>query len=236
MQPYLVVLFVFLAIFTQSVSGFGLALVSMPLLADLLGIQVATPLVALIAITAETLLVLRFRRDLRFDVIWRLVAGAVAGIPAGLLLLRYVPEEAAMIALGVLVIAYALYALRDSRLPALTHPAWPYGMGFLAGMLGSAYNISGPPVIVYGHCQRWPPAEFKGNLQGFFVGISAAVALGHAWAGNLTAAVWQNYLWSLAGIGLGVGLGALLDRFINPVLFRRLVLWLLIGLGLRLVF
>lgn len=55
MMPILVFIIVFVAIFVQAVTGFGLALVSMPLLVLALDIQVASPLVALIGGVAELL-------------------------------------------------------------------------------------------------------------------------------------------------------------------------------------
>ena len=45
---------IFFAIFTQSLTGFGSALISMPLLVGLLGIQIAAPLVALVGLISES--------------------------------------------------------------------------------------------------------------------------------------------------------------------------------------
>ena len=102
-------------------------------------------------------------------------------------------------------------------------------------MLGGAYNTSGPPVVMYGDAQGWPPAEFKSNLQGFFFVTSLFVIAGHALSGNLTREVWISYLWVLPAIGLGILLGTLLDGRINPALFRKLVLVLLVVMGARMV-
>ena len=44
----MMVLAIFLAVFTQSLAGFGSALIAMALLPGIVGIQIATPLVALV--------------------------------------------------------------------------------------------------------------------------------------------------------------------------------------------
>lgn len=235
MLPLLVILAIFLAIFTQTVSGFGLALVSMSLLVPLLGVQVATPLVALVAVAAEAILVIRYRAALNLKVVWQLVLAAFAGIPLGVIALQRVDEQVVLTVLGAVLVFYAAYALLNLRLPELHHPAWAYGLGFIAGILGGAYNVSGPPVIVYGNCRRWLPAEFKGNLQGFFLAVSLFAVLGHFLAGNVIPEVWRYFLPALVGLALGILLGSLVDRRINPALFRRLVLVLLMVLGLRLI-
>lgn len=69
MMPILVFIIVFVAIFVQAVTGFGLALVSMPLLVLALDIQVASPLVALIGGVAELLLLLHYRAEDRKSVV-----------------------------------------------------------------------------------------------------------------------------------------------------------------------
>lgn len=226
---------VFLAIFTQSLTGFGLALVSMPLLAAALGIQTAAPLVALVALLAELILLIYFRQALNLSVVWRLALASVFGVPVGVLALRRLDEGVILAALGLVVAGYALYALLNLRLPALDGSLWAYLAGFLAGVLGGAYNTSGPPVIIFGHSRGWPPAGFKANLQGFFLVNSVVILAAHLWAGNVTAAVWGHLLVSLPAIGLGLWAGLSLDRRIDPAAFRRLVLVVLLLLGIRLL-
>ena len=232
----LVSLVIFLAVFTQSLTGFGSALVAMALLPALIGIRTATPLVALVGLTIEISLLLRYHAAFRLQSVWRLAVASVVGIPLGLLVLRRVDERLALAILGCVLVGYALYALFGRPLPRLKSNAWAYGTGFVAGMLGGAYNTSGPPVVIYGDAQRWPPAEFKSNLQGFFLVTNIFVIAGHALSGNLTYPVWVGYLWVLPAIALGILLGTRLDGRINPAVFRRLVLLLLIVMGVRMIF
>ncbi len=228
-------LIVFIAIFTQTVTGFGLALVSMPLLVIVVGLQVAAPLVAIVAGVAELLLLLRYRADLNLRAVTRLTAASLLGVPLGIYALRQVDGAIVTTLLGILVLGYALYALFGPTLPTLDRPAWAYGFGFFSGILGGAYNTGGPPVIIYGNCRRWPPAEFKSNLQGFFLVNSGFILIGHAISGNFTAVVWHQALIALPAILLAVLLGSRLDRYLDPERFRRIVLFVLLGLGASLL-
>jgi uncharacterized membrane protein YfcA len=227
---------VFAAVLMQSLVGFGSAMVAMALLPYRLGLPVAAPLVALIAATLEALVLVRYRESLNWRAIWQLSMGMVAGVPLGVLALSRVEARILLPVLGGVIVAYALYALLDWRLPELRDSRWAFGFGLLAGLLGGAYNVSGPPVIAFGHCRRWPPPEFKGNLQAFFLVGDALVVVGHAAMGNLTSVVWRNYLLALPAIALGVVAGLALDRFIRPQAFRRLALIVLVVLGTRLLF
>jgi uncharacterized membrane protein YfcA len=226
---------IFLAVFTQSVSGFGLALVCMALLPEIVGLQTATPLVALIAITLEIVLLVRYRRAFQIGAIWPVAAASIFGIPLGIIYLRQIDESMALTILGLVLLSYAIYSLVSIRPPVLNHPAWGIGAGFLAGMLGGAYNTSGPPVIVYGDCKRWQYQEFKGNLQGFFVISSSIVAAAHLVGGNINREVWRDYLLSLPVIVAAMIIGTSLDRYVDQAVFRKIVLILLVVMGLRLI-
>lgn len=224
---------ILLASFTQSLSGFGSALVSMALLPAVIGLQMATPLVALVAVVIETILLLRYREALDVRAIWRVVLAALLGTPLGVLFLARVDENLASSVLGIVIAGYALYALFGLKLPRLESSWWGYSAGFVGGLLGGAYNTSGPPVIIYADCRRWPPHIFKSNLQGYFIISSLAVMSVHALNGNLTPQVWYAFWWTLPFIAVGLLAGLSLDRWLNPLIFRRVVLVLLVLMGIR---
>lgn len=235
MDIIFLVLFVFLAVFTQSLAGFGVALVAMALIPSLVGIQVAVPLVAILALALETVLTIRYRASFDLKSVWPIALASIVGIPLGIWILNGFDETWLIRILGVLISGYALYSLLNLHLPELRHPAWGPGIGFLAGILGGAYNIAGPPYVIYGTCRRWSPASFKGNLQGLFLINSLFVFASHFTSGNISPHVWGYFLWSIPALILGILAGTRLDRMISPELFRKLVLWLLVILGLRLI-
>lgn len=229
------VFIIFLGCFTQSLTGFGVALVTMSLLPSLVGLKVATPLVALVGIALEVLLLIRYRESLKFKSILGLVLSAVIAIPIGVIYFRKLDENFSLFVLGLMIFLYALYALIGFRLPLLEHPAWPWMFGFAGGLLGGAYNTSGPPAIIYGNCRKWAPQEFKSNLSGYFL-VGSIVVVGTHWmSGNFTSAVWMYFWITLPALFLGFFLGQSMDRWINPEIFRRIVLASLVGLGLRLM-
>ncbi len=226
---------IFLGVFTQSLTGFGSALVCMAILPALVGLEIAAPLVALVSITLEMMLLVKYRKAFHWQAIKPLVLSALIGIPIGVWALRKVNEEIFLRILGFVIAGYAIYALLNIRLVKMKRPAWAYAMGFLSGLLGGAYNTSGPPVVIYGNCRGWQPIEFKTNLQGFFLISNLFVVANHAWQGNLTRPVMEYYLWSIPAILIGVITGAGLDRYLSPEVFRKIVEVLLIMLGIRLI-
>jgi uncharacterized membrane protein YfcA len=236
MTIFWVGLVVFLAVFTQSLSGFGSALVAMALLPAIVGIRVATPLVALVALVLELVLIVRYHQSLEIRSIWRVVLAALIGTPFGAYFLSNMDERFSLTALGVVIAGYAVYALLGLKMPHLNKPVWAYLAGLFGGLLGGAYNTSGPPVIVYADCCRWPPDAFKSNLQGYFIVSSVVVVASHAMSGNFTSQVWHLFWWMIPFIGIGLLAGLSLDRRLNPLIFRQVVLGLLVVMGIRLMF
>jgi uncharacterized membrane protein YfcA len=153
----------------------------------------------------------------------------------GVLALRKIDEDIITAILGVLLVGYALYALFSPRLPQLSGRVWAYSFGFAAGMLGGAYNTPGPLVIIFGNCRGWPPDEFKGNLQGFFLVNSFVVVTVHLFSGNYNPDILHYALISIPGLIVGLIAGFLLSKRLNAELFRKIVLILLIVLGIRLI-
>ena len=212
-----------------------MALVTMALLPSLIGLRLATPLVALVGIVLEVLMLIRYHASIRFKAILGLLISSVIAIPLGVIYLRRANENVALFILGLIIVLYALYALVGFRLPALRHPVWAWLFGFAGGLLGGAYNTAGPPVIVYGNCRKWSPQEFKSNLSGFFIVGSLVVVATHWVSGNFTPDVWRNFMITLPALILGFLLGQSMDKWLNPDLFKRIVLVLLVLLGARLM-
>ena len=227
------ILAIFLGAFTQSLTGFGVALVSMAILPSLLGLQVATPLVALTGVVLEAMMLARYRESLQIGSIWRLLAASLAAIPFCVFFLRQLDERIALTVLGAVIAGYAMYALIGLRLPELRHPLWAWLTGLASGLLGGAYNTAGPPVVIYGNCRGWSPQEFKSNLSGFFVVNSLMVVTTHFLSGNYTPVVMKYFWWTLPALGLGFLAGQSLDRWLSPESFRKIVLVMLVVLGIR---
>jgi hypothetical protein len=233
--PLFLIGIVMLAAFTESVSGFGSALVAMALLPIFISIQEAVPLVALLSLVLEIVLLLYYRTALNARAIRRVIFGSLLGIPLGIYFLRGVDEQIVLRLLGIVLVSYAVFSLLKLHLPQFANPRWGWLFGFIAGILGGAYNTSGPPVVIYGQSQNWSPDEFKANLQSFFLVNSAIVLVGHALSGNVTPQVWNDFLVALPALALGIFGGLLLNRCIDPLRFRQIVQGMLIVLGVRLM-
>ena len=226
----------FLATLSQTVAGFGAPLISMPFMIEWLGVHVATSVSALVGLITSIIVLIYYRHDFSLRAVANLLIPAILGVPVGVYALSALDIRLVQIVLGILVLLFALYSIFKPALPALSHPGWAYLFGFIAGVTGGAFNISGPIIVIYAAFRGWPPNEFRSNLQGFFLVTNIFILISHGIDGSLTAAFWQASLWAIPGMLLAVMGGIYLGKWINMQRFRQLILALLLISGVRLIF
>lgn len=205
---------VFLATLIRSTFGFGEALVAVPLLALRLPVQVATPLAVLVSITVAAVILAQDWRHVHVRSAGGLLLATLVGIPLGLLLLLTTEERIVKGVLALVIGAFSGYCLlRQAPLELKRERRrWLLGFGFVAGVLGGAYGMNGPPLVVYGSLRHWSPAQLRATLQGYFLPASLVGMIGYWMAGLWTAPVTHYYLDCLAPILIAIFLGRAVNR------------------------
>ena len=223
-----------IAMFVQTSAGFGSALVAMPLLTLFLSTRVAAPLYVISFVCISIMITYHYRHDLKIKNIWRLILGSLIGIPIGVNILSTWDEQIILAIYGAFISAYALYALFGFQPPRLENKNWQWLLSPVAGMISGAFNTSGPVYVIYADSQNWSPFEFKGNLQILFFLNSVLTTINHFLIGNVTDEVLGLFVYAVPGIIVGTLLGFAFDKYINPELFRKgiLVMLLIMGIGL----
>ena len=231
--PVLIVLF--LAALTRSTFGFGDALVGMPLLAILTGMQTATPVIQMFGTTIAIFILFRQWRQVDLKSAWKLIVSSLIGIPIGLYYLSKVNENLVKFILAVIIILFALYQLSRPKMIRLKSDRFALLFGLLGGILGGAYNTNGPPVIFYGTLRNWDPARFRATLQGYFLPTGIGILTGHLIAGFWTPTVIRYYVTGLPVVIAAILLGSFLNRRVPKDKFVRYVYVILILLGIFLL-
>ena len=168
----------FLATLIRSAFGFGEALVAVPLLALVVPVEVAAPVAVLVSITVAFIVVVQDWREVHVRSAGALVLPTMLGIPLGLILLRTVSEPVVKGGLAAVIIAFSIYSLLSGRHLELPDDKFAWMFGFSAGVLGGAYGMNGPPLVIYGSLRRWSPQHFRATLQGYFLPASLCGSVG----------------------------------------------------------
>lgn len=219
----------------RGATGFGDALFAMPLLAFVMPVRHAAPLMAMTALWIAFLILRTEWRAVEFRSAWQLIVFGLLGIPLGVWGVRFLDEQLVKQLLGGFVVCFSAWSLyRPEGLHLKTSRTAPL-FGFCAGLLGGAYNTSGPPLVLYGSMRRWPVSSFRAALQAYGVFSSVGILTAHAVAGNITFDIFKLFLWGVVPVTIAVSVGKRLTQSISARRFGQIVYGLLIVIGFGLL-
>ena len=236
MTTYLLAGFIFLgAGFIQGLTGFGSALVAIPLLSLIMDVKAAVPLCMLSGLIITVYLAVQLRRHLDKKKILPLILGSFPGIFAGVTLLKKVDANTIRICIGILLICYSLYNLLAHPRPLRPARIWGYIAGFLTGAIGAAFSAGGPPSIVYTTLTDWKKEEIKATLSGFFVFNGIVTATVHALTGVSTMSTVKLFAVTAPFVLAGTVLGARVTGKIDRRTYLRIIYVFLIVMGIMMI-
>jgi uncharacterized membrane protein YfcA len=202
-------------------TGFGSALIYIPLVAAIYDPRIAAVTLLLIDFCASTPFAVREIPNCRWREVLPVFLGAAIAIPFGALALKVVEATVLrwFIALLVLLLLVVLVTgWRFRKRPGL--PA-AIGVGLFSGFGGGAVQIAGPPVIVYWLGIGDNAVTVRANLMVYFLLLDALVCVVYLLQGLVT--VEDLALSLLLGIPFvaTVFLGARVFRGASNLLYRR---------------
>jgi uncharacterized membrane protein YfcA len=210
-----------LAGLARGFSGFGSALIFIPLASATLGPRLAAPLLMLVDnLTTFPLIPTAWRRADRGEVA-SLVAGALVGAPLGTWLLLHLDAET--LRWGMCVLAIAMLALLASGWRYHGRPALPLSLavGAASGLLSGAAQMGGPPVVAYWLGGAIPAARVRANIMLFFAASGVISAVTYLVSGLLTPAVLLLTVLVAPAYALGIWGGSHLFGLASEASFRR---------------
>lgn len=139
----------FLGSIVFGATGFGAALVAIPLATHLVPLKFALALFALADIANSFSVGLEKPRNAARGEYLRLVPMILVGTLAGITVLVNLPRSAGMVALGAFVVAYAVYALFPRESQRVIAQGWAWVAGFVGGVTSSLFGAGGPPYVIY---------------------------------------------------------------------------------------
>ena len=224
--------------FVTGFAGFGTALVAAGLWLHVLPAAVVPPLVCIASVAGQAIGLATVRRAFRWDRAWPFLAGALPGIPLGVLALERASPELLRAAVGGFLVVYA--AAQLTGLARLRIGAWggrpaDGAVGFGGGLLGGFAGLSGPLPLIWLQLRGGTADEQRATYQPFNLLVLSTAAAAMALAGRVDGAVLTMVAVCLPGTLAGAWLGARSYRLVDEATFRLVVLGLLLVSGTVLI-
>lgn len=166
----------------QSVTGFGFALLVVPILTVVEGPQTAVVVMTSIGVPMTLANAIRWRADLEARSFLMVTAAALVATPLGTLLLTRADDRTLTLVVGAVVLTFTVALWRGFHLPPGRRTE--LAAGALSGALATSVGTNGPPLVVAFQATGMPPEPFRATLAAAFA-VQGAVALATFWAADL---------------------------------------------------
>jgi uncharacterized membrane protein YfcA len=227
----------FLGALVFGITGFGAALVTIPLATHLVPLQFALALFVLVDLAcAASVGFEKPKNAVRAE--WtRLVPMILVGTVVGVTLLVNLPRQAATIALGVFVVVYASYSLLKRSFDAKpVSSGWAWLAGFAGGITSTVFGAGGPPYIIYLARRGLAPAQLRATL-GFATLTSISLrAVAFLITGLLLdSRVWMSAAAAVPAALVGIAVARRIYRRVPRETLMRLIMLMLLASGISLL-
>lgn len=194
-------------------TGFGLALISTPILLFVYEPKTVVVLTAIFSIVINTAVVWDSWHEARRRLALGLLIPSIFGVVAGVEILRVIDPDYVRLAVGIVVVFSALLLVRDVRLPGAATRWGTLAAGFTSGALSTSTGLAAPPVVLLLASRGLQKHEFRGTSALFFLPMSVVGIFVLALRGLADA--------SLVPLGLALVPAAIAGKAIGTALLKR---------------
>ncbi len=224
--------------FLKGFTGLGFSTICLGILAMFMDLKLAIPLVFLPSLCSNIIVMVQaghfFEALRRF---WPLLLSALPGLVIGILLLGHSDSDGPKALLGVVMLSYGIWALKNEIVPItgrqekiLLTP-----VGFISGLVNGVTGSQLMPIMPYLLSVKMDRDVFIQTINCAFTLNTLVMMAGLGKLGLVTLPVLYLSGAGIIPVALGIFLGGLLRKRITDVVFRKAVLVLLVIMGFNLL-
>lgn len=228
---YISIFTILFAGFTQGLTSFGFALISMPILVKLMPLTEAVPLVVILSFFTNTILLKQTWRHIEIKKISLLIFASLIAAPIGTFLLVYMAPNVLKLIAGIIIVIFSLLLVTNHTFPIKNDRAAYFPVGFMSGLLNGSISMSGPPVALFLSNQGVSKEVFRANITVFGFILNIVTIITYFSSGLVNSTLIQHISWLLPSMIIGTIIGAKSIKYINNILFKKITLILILSSG-----
>lgn len=223
----LAIIIAFFSTLIQSLTGFGFAIISTPLLIMVYDPKEVVVILQVLSVILDTIFVFFVKDSIDWKFLKPLLLGSILGHPVGILIYLYIPTFWLKIFIASIILFFLLLTkLYKKKLQETTGKT--AFVGFLSGVLNTSTSMSGPPLILYLTASMRDKSSLRATCIAYFTLINFLGVFAFFLAGkNFDFAISQS-LYILPFCLIALWLGNKLFPYISQKLFNQIVFFMLI--------
>ena len=216
-------------------SGFGSALIFMPLASSMATPRLVAALLLIVDFIAATPLIPNAWKHADRKATAIIVAGALIGVPIGTYFLSRLDPVTTRWIISAFVAALLVLLLSGWRYRGKDHAALSVGIGSLAGFCSGLAQTGGPPIVAYWLGRPVKPEIARANIVLFFAACDFFSLVSYVVEGliNADAVRFALLVGPVYAIGLGIGaslFGRASERIFRAICYALIALAVIVGL------
>ncbi len=237
-----------LAVFIVALSKSGLlgsmGMVGVPLLSLVMPAREAAGMLLPVLLVMDAIGLLAYRGQFNQKILITMLPGALLGVVIGWTLFSFVSDDAVLLLVGLLTLAFVFDAVMPKRAISEQKPAsqtkssvlWGRFWGAVAGFTSFISHTGGPPFQIYVLPKKLTPALYAGTSVWFFAIVNMSKLVAYFFLAQLSTSSLKMSA-SLVPVAIfGMLGGVWLVRRISAKMFYRLAYWLVFLLALKLIY
>jgi uncharacterized protein len=218
------------------ITGFGSALITIPLATHLVPLTFALAMFSVVDLVNALRVGLENPRHAVKSEVLRMAPMVLIGLAIGVTLLVNLPRRAGMLALGVFIALYAVYSLARRASMGTVSQRWAYVAGAAGGLTGALFGAGGPPYAIYLSHRPLTKEQFRATLTFTSVFSISLRVLAFMLAGLLLdPKAWIAAALAIPAALAGIAVATRIFRLISREALARLVAMMLLATGVSLV-
>jgi uncharacterized protein len=226
----------FLGALVFGITGFGAALITIPLATHLVPLKYALALFVLADLAAALSIGLENpKKAVRAE--WtRLVPMILVGTALGVTLLVNLPRETGMLLLGLFVLAAGILNLLPQARARIIAPGWAWLAGLAGGITSTVFGAGGPPYAIYLSQRGLTKEQYRATM-GFATLTSISLrAVAFLLTGLLLdSRIWLTALAAVPAALIGIAVARRIYARVSRPLLMKLIYLVLLGSGISLL-
>lgn len=173
METILVLLITFVAMFVQTIAGFGYGSIAVPCCSFIMSTSESTALTSTVALVSIIILAIINIKKANYKLLLCTVPTAIIGIILGTSVADSLPDRLLKRFLGIVLILSAIYQLYISRqIKVKKSMGLAISMGLLSGFLQGSIVMGGQPIALFLLSATNDKDEYLGTINWYFVIIN----------------------------------------------------------------
>lgn len=231
----LAIIIAFFSTLIQSLTGFGFAIVSTPLLIMVYDPKEVVVILQVLSVILDTVFVFFIKENIDWKFLKPLLIGSIIGHPIGILIYLFIPVIGLKIFIATIILLFlAMTKLYTQKVQETT--AKTSIVGCLSGILNTSTSMSGPPLILYLTASKRDKASLRATCIAYFTIINYFGIFSFFVAGkDFTFAISQS-IYILPFCFIALWIGNKIFPYISQKVFNLIVFFMLLFTALYTIY